>query len=265
MTANDGEETPERRSPEDPPNPGRSPTIPESSGLLPNNASSKVGDFRGIKRFGRLGCTLGQTAIRATVRCEAAEHGLIQYHLDAGVEPTPWNRSRTIARSKLKRKLESRIVSQLLRALALSLLLGGLGHSIGVIHFYVTHGVPEANRVLLDTWVAEAQIIGGGLYLAAFRAMRAGSAWKGLAITGALTVLAYAVPFIPILFVRAPVMFRIPPIVYAILSAFIALRAANSMRAGRAPDALIAANGLTKIGSRSTACDAAPPRPKSSR
>jgi hypothetical protein len=137
-------------------------------------------------------------------------------------------------------------VSQLLRALGLILVLGGLGHSIGVIHFYVTHGVPDANRVLLDTWVAEAQIIGGGLYLAAFRAMRAGSVWNGLTITGALTVLAYAVPFIPILFVRAPVMFRIPPIAYAILSAFIALRAASSMRADRAPEAPIAADGRTK-------------------
>ncbi len=96
-------------------------------------------------------------------------------------------------------------MSQLLRALGLILVLGGLGHSIGVIHFYLTRGVPDANRVLLDTWVAEAQIIGGGLYLAAFRALRAGSVWKGLTITGALTVLAYAVPFIPILFVRAPV------------------------------------------------------------
>jgi hypothetical protein len=119
-------------------------------------------------------------------------------------------------------------VNHLLLALGVVLVLGGLAHSIGVIHLYVTSGVPEVNRVLLDTWVAEAQIIGGSLYLAAVRAMRAGSAWRGLAVAGALTVLAYAVPFIPVLFVRVPLAFRIPATVYACVSVFIALRAARS-------------------------------------
>jgi hypothetical protein len=116
-------------------------------------------------------------------------------------------------------------VSQLLRALGVILVLGGLGHSAGVIHLYMTRGLPDVNRVLLDVWVAEAQIIGGGLYVAAFRARRAGAAWQGLSVAGALTVLAYAVPFIPVLFVRAPVMFQIPPVVYALLSAFVMVRA----------------------------------------
>lgn len=119
-------------------------------------------------------------------------------------------------------------VSQLLRALGIILMLGGLGHTVGVIHLYVTHGIPDVNRVLLDVWVAEAQILGGGLYFAAFRALRAGSAWKGLSVAGALTVLAYAVPFIPVLLVRAPVMFRIPTVVYVLFSVFIALRASRS-------------------------------------
>src|SRR5689334_19395897 len=93
-------------------------------------------------------------------------------------------------------KLESQVVCQLLRALGVSLLLGGLGHSLGVIHLYVTRGVPDVDRVLLDTWVAEAQVIGGGLYVAAFRAMRIGMPWKELAVAAAVTVLAYALPFL---------------------------------------------------------------------
>jgi hypothetical protein len=125
-------------------------------------------------------------------------------------------------------------VSQLLRALGVILVLGGVGHSIGVIHLYVTRGVPDVNRVLLDTWVAEAQLIGDGLYVAAFRAMRTGSPWKGLTVAAALTILAYAVPFLPILFVRAPAAFRIPPIIYAFLSVFIAFRVAKSTGPSRA-------------------------------
>lgn len=121
-------------------------------------------------------------------------------------------------------------MSQLLRTLGVILVLGGLGHSLGVIHLYVTQGVPDVNRVLLDAWVAESQILGGGLYVAAFRALRAGFAWRGLSLAGALTIVAYAVPFIPVLFVRAPVMFRIPPVVYLLLSIFIALRVARATR-----------------------------------
>jgi hypothetical protein len=121
-------------------------------------------------------------------------------------------------------------VGQLLSVLGVTMVLGGLGHSVGVVHLYNTGGVPDLNRVLLDVWVAEAQIIGGGLYFAAFRAMRAGHASNGLSVAGALTVLAYVVPFIPVLFVRAPVMFRIPPTVYAVLSVYIAWRVARSTR-----------------------------------
>jgi hypothetical protein len=119
-------------------------------------------------------------------------------------------------------------VNVLPRALAVILMLGGLGHSAGVIHLYITQGVPDINRVLLDAWVAEAQLVAGGFYFAASRAMRAGSAWRGLSVAGALTILAYAVPFIPVLLVRAPLIFRIPPIVYVILSVFILFRAARS-------------------------------------
>ena len=118
-------------------------------------------------------------------------------------------------------------VTQLLRALGAILVLGGLGHSVGVVHLYLTSGVPEVNRVLLDVWVAEAQVVGGSLYVAAFRAMRADREWRGLAIAGAVTILAYALPFIPVLFARAPLMFRIPATVYALASVFIVWRTAG--------------------------------------
>jgi hypothetical protein len=73
--------------------------------------------------------------------------------------------------------------------------------------------------------------------------MRAGAAWRAWAVAGALTILAYAVPFMPVLFVRAPLVFQIPPTVYALLSFFIALRAARAMKADREPHADTIAGG----------------------
>ncbi len=128
-------------------------------------------------------------------------------------------------------------MSKLLLALGVILIVGGLGHFAGVIHLYITQGVPEINRVLLDAWVGEAQVVAGGLYFASFRAMRAGSAWRHLSVAGALMILAYAVPFIPVLLVRAPMMFRIPPIVYASLSVFILCHAAGSTSVDPQPHA----------------------------
>ena len=40
-------------------------------------------------------------------------------------------------------------------------MLGGLAHSAGVIHFSVVDGVPDANRVMLDVWIAEPQLLAG--------------------------------------------------------------------------------------------------------
>ena len=55
-------------------------------------------------------------------------------------------------------------MKQLLGLLGVTLMLGGVGHSVGVAHLYITQGMPDVNRVLLDAWVAEAQIIGDGMY-----------------------------------------------------------------------------------------------------
>jgi len=106
----------------------------------------------------------------------------------------------------------------LLQALGITLVLGALGHSIGVARMYFTAGVPDANRVMLDVWVAEAQLLGGGLYLAAFRNARNRIAWRALAAFGAFTIIGFTVAILPVLFARAPIIFRIMPMIYLLLS-----------------------------------------------
>jgi hypothetical protein len=119
-------------------------------------------------------------------------------------------------------------VSRLLRAVGIVLVLGGLAHSAGVIHLYVVDRVPDANRVMLDVWIAEAQLLAGTLYLAASRARRAGTSWRALGAFGAVTIIGYAVPILPVLFSRAPIVFRVPAIVYLLVSVFILARAARA-------------------------------------
>jgi hypothetical protein len=115
----------------------------------------------------------------------------------------------------------------MLAAFGVVLILGGLAHSAGVAYLYASEGVPAIERMLVAVWVAEAQLTAGAFYVTASRRMRAGAAWKGWAVAGAVTVLTWAAPFIPVLFLRAPVLFRVPAIVYAVLSAVILFRAAR--------------------------------------
>jgi len=124
-------------------------------------------------------------------------------------------------------------MSRLLLALGTTLILGGVAHSAGVVHLYITEGVSEINRVLLDIWVAEGQILAGLLYVASYRALRTGSAWRGLSVGGAMMLLSYAVPFIPVLFMRAPLVFRIAPVVYAAASVAVLFHVAGSAKAAR--------------------------------
>jgi hypothetical protein len=112
-------------------------------------------------------------------------------------------------------------MSRTLAVLGAVLVLGGIGHSAGVGYLYLTAGRPEANRVMLDVWVAQAQLLGGGLYLGASRAARAGVAWRPLAFFGALTIIGFTVSVLPVLFSRAPVAFRIPAIIYLFCSVLV--------------------------------------------
>jgi hypothetical protein len=117
-----------------------------------------------------------------------------------------------------------------LKIFGIVLVLGGLAHSVGVTHLYVTAGVPEANRVLLDVWIAEAHLLGGGLYLAACGRWHAGNPSRALAVFGALTIIGFTVPMIPVLFSRAPIQFRIPAVIYLFLSILILTNAARPER-----------------------------------
>jgi hypothetical protein len=112
-------------------------------------------------------------------------------------------------------------LTRLLQILGITLVLGGLAHSAGVIHLYTTQVVPDANRIMLDVWIAEAQLLSGGLYLAASRARRARVGWRGLAAFGALTMIGFAAPILPVLVARAPFIFRVPAVVYLVLSLII--------------------------------------------
>jgi hypothetical protein len=78
---------------------------------------------------------------------------------------------------------------------------------------------------MLDIWIGEAQLLAGGAYLAASRARKAGSRWNVLAVFGALVIVGFAVPIIPVLFGRAPFVFRVPAIIYLAVSLFILTRA----------------------------------------
>jgi hypothetical protein len=118
-------------------------------------------------------------------------------------------------------------VTRLLAVIGIVLVLGGVGHSAGVLHLYATQGVPDANRVLLDVWIAEAQLLGGGLYLAAFQALREQTTWRALAAFGAVAVISFVVPMLPVLVVRAPFVFRLPALIYLAVSLFVLVRAAT--------------------------------------
>jgi hypothetical protein len=63
-------------------------------------------------------------------------------------------------------------VQRLAFILGVVLLLGGAAHSTGVLHMYIVRGWPDLNRILLDVWIAEAQVAGGCFFLVASRALR---------------------------------------------------------------------------------------------
>ena len=97
-------------------------------------------------------------------------------------------------------------------------MLGGLAHSTGVIQLYLMHGVPDANRIMLDVWIAEAQLLSGVLYVTASRRHRAGSPWRSPAAFGAVTMIGFAVPILPVLMARSPLYLAIPAMIYLALS-----------------------------------------------
>ena len=110
---------------------------------------------------------------------------------------------------------------RLIFLLGLTLVAGGLGHLFGVARLYLASGLPDMNRILIDLWVGQAQLAGGAFYVAAWRAAGRGREWRTLATAAAVIVLGWTTLAVPILFMRAPITFRIPATVYLILSAVI--------------------------------------------
>ena len=119
-------------------------------------------------------------------------------------------------------------MTRTLQILGIVLLLGGVAHTAGVARLYATQGVPDANRVLLDVWIAQAQLLAGGLYIAAARNARRGLEWRSLAAFGAMTIIGFSVAIVPVLVARAPLIFRVPPIVYSAVSAIVLMQTQRS-------------------------------------
>jgi uncharacterized membrane protein HdeD (DUF308 family) len=116
-------------------------------------------------------------------------------------------------------------MNRIIPALGSVLVLGGLAHFYGVTRLYLSEGLPDANRILLDVWIGETQVVAGAFYITAYRALRRDVSWRPWAIAGAVTVLACTVPFLPVLFSRAPIAFRVAPAAYAVVSAVILWKA----------------------------------------
>ena len=118
-------------------------------------------------------------------------------------------------------------MTRLLKVLGITLLLGGLGHTVGVARLYLTSGVSDANRVMVDLFVAEAQFLAGGLY---FSASRSASivAWRPLAGFAAVAAIGFALPSLIFLYSRAPAFFIVPPAVYLVASVFVLVRLSSS-------------------------------------
>lgn len=114
-----------------------------------------------------------------------------------------------------------RLVIRVLSWFGIILILGSAGHTIWVGRFYVERGLPDVNRILLDIWVAQAQLIGGSAYVAAARAARAGGDWRTPARLGAAIVLGWAFAFLPVLFVRVPLLFRMHALIYSLITLWI--------------------------------------------
>ena len=101
--------------------------------------------------------------------------------------------------------------------LGVAMLLGGVAHTIGVGHLYVTKGWPDLNRILLDVWIAEAQLAGGFLFIKASRSDDP----RPWSVGAAAIVWSYTIPFLPVLVHRAPVVFWVAPTLYSLVSAWL--------------------------------------------
>jgi hypothetical protein len=133
--------------------------------------------------------------------------------------------NRSLASSRLDDSAIGEMTSyakKLVGILGVILVLGGIAHSVGVTHRYLTKGLPDHNRVLLDVWIAEAQLVGGVLLLVG-RKMPAPRPWL---VAAGLVVWTWAIPFLPVLVHRAKPIFWVMPTLYS-LACLAAIRSAG--------------------------------------
>jgi hypothetical protein len=104
--------------------------------------------------------------------------------------------------------------NRLILILGIVLVLGGVAHSIGVSRRYLIAGLPDLNRVLLDIWIAEAQLAGGALFLVG-RNKPDPRPWL---LAASLMIWTWAIPFLPVLLHRAKPIFWIMPTLYSLAS-----------------------------------------------
>ena len=121
-------------------------------------------------------------------------------------------------------------LTRLILVLGVTLIAGGIGHLFGVARLYLASGWPDMTRLLVDLWVGQAQIAGGAFYVAAWRAAARGREWRTLGLAGVVIVLGWTALAVPVLFMRAPLTFRIPATTYLILSVAISIGIVRSYR-----------------------------------
>jgi hypothetical protein len=103
------------------------------------------------------------------------------------------------------------------------LLVGGAAHTFGVSDRYLDKGFPDPNRILLDVWIAEAQLAAGFFFVKATRSPQP----RPWAFAAAVVIWSYALPFLPVLLHRARVIFWVMPSIYSILSLVVVLSTAR--------------------------------------
>jgi hypothetical protein len=108
------------------------------------------------------------------------------------------------------------------------LVLGSLGHSLGIARLYLSAGVPSIDRVVIDLWVAEAQLMSGVAFICAARALARGRSWRALATFAAVNIIGFAAVMLPVVSLRAPVGFRIPQAIYLFAACWVLLLAART-------------------------------------
>lgn len=134
----------------------------------------------------------------------------------------------------------------LVLTLGATLIAGGTGHLFGVARLYASNGLPDMDRMLIDLWVGQVQIVAGAFYLVAFRASRRGRPWQSWALAAAVTVIGWTGLVIPVLFARAPITFRLPALAYLILSIWVVVTALRSItRESRRANAAVPRNTRT--------------------